>query len=119
SMAFRTWFSGVSLTLVIAGCGGTTPTPSTAAPASSTAATTSGGALDALYQQAKTEGQVVWNSSQQDSIFQPVIEAFQKTYPGIKVGYSQAGADSVAKIQIQQAAKKVEVDVGNVAELNL
>jgi iron(III) transport system substrate-binding protein len=135
-MVRMTWVGLVALGL--AACGGTAQAPtSTAAsaspvvakPASSTAAGSSAAAqpaasgssaaIDALYQQAKAEGQVVWNSSQQDSIFLPVVEAFKKAYPGINVAYSQAGADSVAKIQVQQAAKKVEVDVANVAELNL
>ena len=110
----------LAMTLVLAACGGTSaPAPSAPTPGSPNPSSQSLNPLDTLYQQAKAEGAVVWNSSQQDSIFQPMVEAFQKRYPGIQVSYAQAGADSVAKIQVQQAAKHVEVDVGNVAELNL
>src|SRR5581483_11428909 len=80
--------------LVLAACGGTAalqastaaskPASSTAdasKPAASAAAAAKPSGLDALYQQAKAEGTLVWNSSQQDSIFKPVVDAFQKTYP--------------------------------------
>jgi iron(III) transport system substrate-binding protein len=111
------WLGSAILALSIAACGGTAPAaPGSSPPASPKA---SGSGLDALYQQARTEGQVIWTSSLQETIFAPVVDAFEKAYPGVKVAYTQAGADSVAKVQLQQAAKHVEVDVGNIAELNL
>lgn len=45
---------------------------------------------------------------------QPVIDLFEKTYPGIKVRYSDVKpGDEVSQLTVEQAAGKVSIDVGN------
>jgi len=125
------------LALALAGCGGASqPAPS---PASSPAAAakppasaavsakpasgdagTAKAALDEVYQKAKAEGQVNWYSSSADSIAAPLVEAFQKTYPGVKIERTVKPAPQVmTDVQVQQAAKKVTIDVAQSADLNI
>jgi iron(III) transport system substrate-binding protein len=116
---FRKWASGAALVLGLigTGCGAASVAPASFKPGGP-AVSGPTSALDALYQRAKAEGQVVWTGSQQEDIMAPVLAAFKKTYPGIDVSYARAGADVVAKLEVQEAAKHVELDVANIPEIN-
>jgi iron(III) transport system substrate-binding protein len=106
---------------VVGACGGAAPPAASkaAAPASGQAASPAT-ALDALYQQAKTEGQVNWNSSSAEAIVAQTIQAFEKKYPGVKINYTAKPAPQVlTDVQVQQAAHKVEIDVAQSADLNI
>src|SRR5581483_919088 len=102
----------------VSSTGGSAPA-STAAGAS--AAVGSGGAAanDALYQKAKAEGQVVWNSATAEDIFAPVIQSFETTYPGVKVAFATVKpGDITTNVRVQQAAHKVSIDVAQSGELD-
>jgi len=98
------------LLLGLAACGGT-------APGAKTGSSGAADPLQALYQQAQKEGQVNWYDPSAPDVMAPVVQAFEKTYPGVKISFTQKSASqAVTDIKVQQAAHKVEVDVGNVTE---
>lgn len=109
------------LSSVLAACGGTAPAASPAASVAPAKPSLTGkAALDALYQQAKTEGTVSWYSSSADAVAGPVVEGFEKAYPGVKVERTQKPAPQVmTDVQLQQSAKKVTIDVAQAADLNI
>ena len=106
------FLAGTLLALAVAGCGG-------AAPASQPPAS-SASSVDALYAQAKTEGTVEWYTSLADNVVGSIIEAFQNTYPGVKVNRTQMTAEQLTStIKVQQAAHHVTIDVGNTIEASV
>lgn len=76
--------------------------------------------MDALVQQATSEGEVAWSAPKPQAQMQPAIEAFEQKYPGIKVTYTNTKApDQVSQIKVEQAARKVSVDVANAGGLTV
>ncbi|MFD8565868.1 ABC transporter substrate-binding protein [Streptomyces sp. NPDC059639] len=74
----------------------------------------------ALVKQAKKEGEVTWASWNPEAQMQPAIELFEKKYPGIKVKYTNIKApDQVSQLKVEQAAKKVSLDVANAGGLTM
>jgi hypothetical protein len=67
----------------------------------------------ALYQAAKKEGEVVWYTALiVAQAVRPLIEAFNKKYPGIEVHYGRADSGPTAiKIMTEARAGKVQSDV--------
>src|ERR1700674_5250273 len=67
----------------------------------------------ALYQAAKREGEVVWYTALiVTQAVRPLIEAFNKKYPGIEVRYARADSGPTAiKIMTEARAGKVQSDV--------
>ena len=107
-------FGWLALAVLLAGCGAAQPVASTA-PASAGAAS-----LDSLYQQAKAEGQLSFYSSSPDAVALPLVQAFEKQYPGIKVDRVQkAGGDLTNDVRVQQAAHHVEVDVAHASDVDV
>ena len=93
--------------LGLAACGGAS------VPAGSSAAPASGGSLA---DRARQEREVVWYSADADDVANPVIQAFQKAYPGITVSHTNEKQQSMfSDGQVQQAAKKVTIDVASTA----
>jgi ABC-type Fe3+ transport system substrate-binding protein len=79
-----------------------------------TCATSRGHAADAaLYQAAKQEGEVVWYTALiVTQAVRPLIEAFNKKYPGIGVRYARADSGPTAiKIMTEARAGRVQSDV--------
>lgn len=73
-----------------------------------------------LVKQAKEDGEVNWASWNPEAQMQPAIDLFEKTYPGIKVKYTNVKApDQVSQLRIEQAAKKVSIDVANAGGLTM
>src|ERR1700681_2095161 len=68
---------------------------------------------DALYEAAKKEGQVVWYTSLiVNQAVRPLVEAFNKKYPGIEVKYARGDSGPNAiKVMNEARAGKVEGDV--------
>ncbi len=67
-------------------------------------------------EKAQQEKEVVWYSADADDVSGPVIQAFQKTYPGIKVSHTNEKQQTMfSEIQVQQAAKRVSIDVASTA----
>ncbi|MFF7329534.1 extracellular solute-binding protein [Streptomyces sp. NPDC008150] len=76
--------------------------------------------LDALYQEARAEGSVIWFAPKPESQMRPAIDAFQKKYPGIKVKYTNKKApDLVTQLNVEQAANRVSFDVSNAGGLTV
>ncbi|MEV1025701.1 ABC transporter substrate-binding protein [Streptomyces sp. NPDC050264] len=95
-------------TLGLTGCG--TSAESAALPTSMTA----------LVKQAKKEGEVDWVVPKPQEQMQPAIDLFEKKYPGIKVKYTNTKpGDEVSQLKVEQAAKKVSIDVGNAGGLSV
>ncbi|WP_216894365.1 ABC transporter substrate-binding protein [Nocardia alni] len=70
--------------------------------------------MDALVKQATSEGEVDWTAAKPRQQMQPLIDLFERTYPGIKVTYSETKApNQVSQLNVQQAARRVSVDVAN------
>ena len=67
----------------------------------------------ALVDAAMKEGQVTWYSTLiVNQIVRPMVEAFEKKYPGIKVQYSRATSSDVAlKIRNEARAHRVQADL--------
>ncbi len=67
----------------------------------------------ALYQAAKTEGEVVWYTALiVTQAVRPLIAAFNKKYPGIEVRYARADSGPTAiKIMTEARAGRVQSDV--------
>lgn len=96
---------GGALTLLCAGlaaCGGGSASSAADLPTS----------MDALVKQATDEGEVNWSAPKPIEQMQPAIDLFEKAYPGIEVKYTNTKApDQVSQIKVEQAARKVSVDV--------
>lgn len=76
--------------------------------------------LAELYQEAKAEGQVIWFAPKPESQMKPAIEAFEATYPGIAVKYTNKKApDLVTQLNVEQAAHRVSFDVSNAGGLTV
>jgi ABC-type Fe3+ transport system substrate-binding protein len=67
----------------------------------------------ALYEAAKKEGQVTWYTTLiVKQAVRPIVAAFQKKYPGIKVRYSRANSSGTAiKILSEGKAGRVQGDI--------
>jgi len=76
--------------------------------------------MDALVEQAKSEGEVAWSAPKPQEQMQPAIDLFEQKYPGITVTYTNTKApDQVSQIKMEQAARKVSVDVANAGGLTV
>ncbi|WP_406143757.1 ABC transporter substrate-binding protein [Streptomyces sp. NBC_01012] len=76
--------------------------------------------MSALVEQAKKEGEVDWSVPKPQEQMQPAIDLFEKKYPGIKVKYTNTKApDQVSQLKMEQAARKVSVDVANAGGLTV
>lgn len=76
--------------------------------------------MGGLYAQAKKEGVVYWSAPKPQAQMQAAINLFKKKYPGITVKYTNTKApDQVSQIKLEQAAKKVTVDVANAGGLTV
>ena len=70
--------------------------------------------MDELVRQATSEGEVHWMAAKPRQQMQPLIDLFERTYPGIEVTYSETKAPNQAsQLNVQQAARRVSVDVAN------
>ncbi|MBB4689280.1 ABC transporter substrate-binding protein [Amycolatopsis jiangsuensis] len=70
--------------------------------------------LAGLVEQAKNEGAVSWMAAKPRAQMQPLIDLFQRKYPGIEVKYTETKAPNEAsELNVQQAARRVSVDVVN------
>jgi iron(III) transport system substrate-binding protein len=77
-------------------------------------------AMDELVKQAASEGQVAWSAPKPQEQMQPAIDLFEKKYPGIEVKYTNTKApDQVSQLKMEQAARKVSVDVAAAGELTV
>lgn len=67
-----------------------------------------------LVEQATSEGEVHWMAAKPRQQMQPLIDLFERKYPGIEVTYSETKAPNQAsQLNVQQAARRVSVDVAN------
>jgi iron(III) transport system substrate-binding protein len=112
--------AGLSACLVIAACGSSGSSSSSSSPAgtssggstASAAAASGSSALSALYAKAKSEGSVTWAWPYDQSQAQPIIDAFEKAYPGISVNYTDVKPNSLlTQLQLQVKSGKVTQDV--------
>jgi iron(III) transport system substrate-binding protein len=109
--------AGLAACLVIAACGSSGSSSSgsagTGAGSASAAAAVGGSpALSALYAKAKSEGSVTWAWPYDQSQAQPIIDAFEKAYPGIAVNYTDVKPNSLlTQIQLQVKSGKVTQDI--------
>jgi len=75
---------------------------------------------DELVEQATSEGEVDWYAPKPQEQMQGAIDLFEETYPGITVKYTNTKApDLVSQLRVQEAARKVEVDVAAAGELTV
>jgi iron(III) transport system substrate-binding protein len=67
----------------------------------------------ALVEAGRKEGSVVWYSTLiVNQIVRPMVDAFERKYPGIKVQYSRAtSSDTAIKIRNEARARRVQADV--------
>ncbi|MFG2781343.1 ABC transporter substrate-binding protein [Streptomyces prunicolor] len=73
-----------------------------------------------LVKQADKEGTVAWSAPKPQSQMQPAIDLFQKKYPDIKIKYTNTKApDQVSQLKMEEAARKVSVDVANAGGLTV
>lgn len=110
--------AALAVTALLAACGspssasGGTPTASGASQTNGTSSATA--SLASLYQKAKQEGQVVWVVGASVSTFQPVVQAFEKKYPGITPKLLTIPTPEIAaKIITEEAAGQVSMDLAN------
>ncbi|MFA3840478.1 ABC transporter substrate-binding protein [Streptomyces aureus] len=76
--------------------------------------------MSGIIKQAKSEGEVDWSAPKPQSQMQPAIDLFEKKYPGIKVKYTNTKPpDQVSRLKMEQAARKVSIDVANAGGLTV
>ncbi|WP_329059369.1 ABC transporter substrate-binding protein [Streptomyces sp. NBC_01453] len=76
--------------------------------------------MSGIIKQAKSEGEVDWSAPKPQSQMQPAIDLFEDKYPGIKVKYTNTKApDQVSQLKMEEAARKVSVDVANAGGLTV
>lgn len=76
--------------------------------------------MDGLVKQAQGEGEVDWSAPKPQTQMQPAIDLFEKKYPGIKVKYTNTKApDQASQLKVEEAAKKVSIDVANAGGLTV
>lgn len=72
-----------------------------------------------LYQDAKKGGSLTWLGQFSESQAAPIIQAFEKQYPGIDIKYSDVKpTEAMTQIQVQEHARNVQVDVAGVTGTN-
>jgi iron(III) transport system substrate-binding protein len=73
-----------------------------------------------LYKAAKTEGKVIWQLGTPVEEYKPVIDAFEKRFPEIKLNPVRAvGASMISRLITESASRNVSVDVSMVSLLFL
>ncbi|MBD0735543.1 ABC transporter substrate-binding protein [Streptomyces sp. CBMA29] len=76
--------------------------------------------VSGLAKEARSEGVVNWASWNPEAQMRPAIDLFEKTYPGIKVKYTNVKApDQISRLKVEQAARKVSIDVANAGGLTV
>lgn len=76
--------------------------------------------MEDLVSQAKEEGEVQWSAPKPIEQMQPAIDLFEQKYPGITVKYTNTKApDQVNQLKVEQAARKVSIDVANAGGLTV
>jgi len=77
----------------------------------SAAASLSGPKVDALYEAAKKEGEIIWTDNFTPARHQAAQDAFQQRFPGIKVTFVQTDTPTLPnRLLTEAAANKVSVD---------
>lgn len=72
-----------------------------------------------LYQDAKKGGALTWMGQFSESQATPIIQAFEKKYPGVQIKYSDVKpTEAMTQIQVQEHARNVQVDVAGVTGTN-
>lgn len=89
----------MALSLVLAGCGGSDSGSDSDSDSSGSPAEAG---WDAVVDAANEEGEVVFYSSDSDSINAAVIDAFEKAYPDITVNLVKAGPDIAARVSTEK-----------------
>jgi iron(III) transport system substrate-binding protein len=103
------WLATIGLALLVSSCGGPSPSAQTSAAAPSTVGSSK---LDALYQAAKPEGEVVFATSTQAEQLKAFTDGFERKFSGIKVTPVNLGAPNAAQRFITESqAKRVSLDV--------
>jgi len=102
-------FTGVVLAATLTGCGsGST----TSASASSDGASYNSMSVASLTRAAKTEGSLTWYVAIGADDVDPIIEAFNKTYPDIHVNALRLSADQIPpRVMTEQRGQKFNADV--------
>lgn len=96
------------------GSGGTSGSSSGGSLSPSQVKTSTG--LSATYQEAKKEGVLNWDGALAQQQLQPVINAFEKQYPGIKINFRDVKPGSgFSEYQAQEVTHKVHTDVSTAA----
>lgn len=76
--------------------------------------------MSGIVKQAESEGEVDWSAPKPQAQMQSAIDLFEKKYPGIKVKYTNTKApDQVSQLTLEEAARKVSIDVANAGGLTV
>lgn len=94
---------------------GGSPGPTTAASQSATAQYCMAEGFDEakLFELAKLEGNMVWMANQDLDRAEPMIEAFQEAYPGVRVDYQLTSGDVAERFIAENQAGRLSLDVHN------
>lgn len=109
----RRW---LGLTLLVVACG--MPSASPAAQSGTTAApgieASQSPLLAQLYQAARQEGEVVFESAQNSEVMQPLIDRFSQKYPGVRVAYAnRTPGETVERIVAEATAGRLSIDASS------
>jgi iron(III) transport system substrate-binding protein len=109
--------SVLSIALLVAACAA--PASPAAGPGAVGSAAERAGAATAdtprltqLYEAARQEGEVIFESAQRAEELKPLIDRFSQKYPGVRVSYvNRTPGETVERIVAEAAAGRVNVDV--------
>jgi iron(III) transport system substrate-binding protein len=95
------------LTTIVGGCS----PPRSVAPAVTPGAAADTPHLAQLYEAARHEGEVVFESAQNTETMQPLIDRFTVRYPGISVSYAnRTPGETVERVVAESAAGRITID---------
>jgi len=70
-----------------------------------------------VYEKAKKEGEVSWASTLREQEARPLVKAFQKDFPGIKVTYTrQHGGEAMERLVREVISGRINYDVSQIHE---
>ena len=68
--------------------------------------------LNELYEPAKKDGEVIWGEGGDSSRYAPVVDAFQKRFPGVKLTVTLIDTPTIStRLMTESQAKRVTLDV--------
>jgi iron(III) transport system substrate-binding protein len=105
---------GLGLLVIACGTPAAPPAPQAGAPTAASGPTNGSPQLAQLYEAARQEGEVIFESAQNTETMQPLIDRFSQKYPGVRVSYAnRTPGETVERIVAEVTAGRLGIDASS------